>query len=84
MVPLLLTDCVGVPIMATAVKQYRLDADLSLAELARRAGVDFQTVKRAETGQPIQEINANKIARALSQALNTTLTINDLGIRLYS
>ena len=69
--------------MATAVKRYRMDADLSLAELARRAGVDFQTVKRAEDGKPIQEINANKIARALSQALDTTLSIDDLGIILY-
>lgn len=67
-----------------SLKEYRLQAGLSIAELARRAGVDQGTVKRAESGRPIQEVKAAAIAQALSQALSQRLSIQDLGIALYS
>ena len=66
-----------------SLKEYRLQARLSIAELARRAGVDQGTVKRAESGHPIQEVKAAAIAQAISQALNQQLSIQDLGIVLY-
>lgn len=66
------------------VKEYRLMARLTTAQLARRAGVDGRTASRAEEGQAIREVQAVAIADALSQALNTTLTAEDLGINIYN
>ncbi len=65
------------------VKEYRLKARLSQSELAKRAGIDDRTVKRAEDGQPIQDVKAAAIADALSEALQTTLTIYSLDIVIY-
>ena len=65
------------------VKEYRLKARLSQSELAKRAGIDDRTVKRAEDGQPIQDVKAAAIADALSEALQRTLTIDDLDIVIY-
>lgn len=67
----------------TAMKQYRLRARLSVAQLARIAQVDETTVKRAESGQPVQEVKAFAIAEALSQELGQGLSIDDLGITIY-
>jgi transcriptional regulator with XRE-family HTH domain len=69
--------------MAT-VREYRLRAGLSKSELCKRADVDFQTLTRAENGEPIQEHNAQKIANALSTALGQTIEIRDLeGLSIY-
>jgi transcriptional regulator with XRE-family HTH domain len=67
-----------------SLKEYRLQAGFSVTELARRAGVDQGTIKRAESGHPVQEVKAAAIAQALSQALNQKLSIQELGIALYS
>lgn len=66
------------------LKPRRLEANLSKAELARRASVDVGTVTRAEEGQPVQEVKAAAIARAVSQALGQNLGVEDLGIVVYS
>lgn len=66
------------------LKDYRLEANLSKAELARRAGVDVGTVTRAEEGQPVQEVKAAAIARVINQALGQRLSVEDLGIVIYS
>jgi DNA-binding XRE family transcriptional regulator len=65
------------------VREYRLKARLSQSELAKRAGIDDRTVKRCEDGQAIQDVKAAAIADALSEALNQTLTIEDLEISIY-
>ena len=67
----------------TAMKQYRLRARLSIAQLARKAQVDETTVRRAETGQPVQEVKAFAIAEALSDELGQELSFEDLGITIY-
>jgi DNA-binding XRE family transcriptional regulator len=64
------------------VKEYRLKARLSQSQLAKRAGIDDRTVKRAEEDQPIQDVKAAAIADALSETLQLHLTIDDLGIVL--
>jgi transcriptional regulator with XRE-family HTH domain len=66
------------------LKPRRLEANLSKAELARRASVDVGTVTRAEEGQPVQEVKAAAIARVISQALGQNLSVDDLGIVIYS
>ena len=65
------------------VKEYRLKARLSQSELAKRAGIDDRTVKRAEEDQPIMDVKAAAIADALSQVLQLHLTIEDLEIVIY-
>jgi predicted transcriptional regulator len=65
------------------MKQHRLRARLSIAQLARLAQVDETTVRRAESGQAVQEVKAFSIAEALSQELGQELSIADLGIVIY-
>ena len=65
------------------VKEYRLKARLSQSELAKRAGIDDRTVKRAEEDQPIMDVKAAAIADALSEILQMHLTIEDLEIVIY-
>lgn len=62
------------------LKQHRLEAILSKAALARRAGVDVGTVTRAEESQPVQKAKAEAIAHVISQAIGQHLSIEDLGI----
>ncbi len=66
------------------VREYRLKARLSQSQLATKAKVDDRTVRRAEEDQPIQDVKAAAIADALSEALQMTLTIDDLEIVIYS
>ena len=65
------------------MKTYRLRARLSIAQLARLARIDETTVRRAERGDPVQEVKAFAIAEALSEELNEQLTIDTLGISIY-
>ncbi len=67
-----------------ALKELRLEAGYSYAELSRRANVSEPTVKRAEMGDPIQEVKAAQIARALSEALGRGVSISDIdGLTIY-
>ena len=66
------------------LKYYRMEAGLSVAQLARLAQVDETTCRRAETGKPVQELKAYAIAKALSQAYGQELTIEVLEIVIYS
>ena len=68
----------------TRLKYYRMEAGLSVAQLARLAQVDETTCKRAETGKPVQELKAYAIAKALSHAYGQELTIEVLEIVIYS
>ncbi len=69
--------------MAT-LKELRLEAGYSYAELSRRSNVSEPTVKRAENGDPVQEVKAAQIARALSEALRRTVRIEDIeGLNIY-
>jgi hypothetical protein len=46
--------------------------------------VDYATLTRAETSEPIFEYNAAKIAKALSTALGRTITLKDIdGLIVY-
>lgn len=66
------------------LKYYRMEAGLSIAQLARLAQVDETTCKRAESGKPVQEVKAYAIAKAISQAYGQELSIIDLEIVIYS
>lgn len=54
--------------MAT-LEELRIEAGLSQAALARAANVDYNTYRRAENGEAVQDVKAAAIARALSEKL---------------
>jgi hypothetical protein len=66
------------------VEYYRTRRGLSIAELARRAHLDQRTVKRAEVGGPIERQKAALLAQAISQIAGKSLSVEDLGIAIYS
>lgn len=65
------------------VRQYRLKLKWSISELARRSGLTYQTVSRAENGEPVFDYTLAAIAEALSAALGQTITIEDFtGVKI--
>lgn len=60
------------------LKDLRLQAHLSIAELSRRANVDRKTVERAEEGQPVQDAKAYAIVEALSNLLGRPISLGDV------
>jgi transcriptional regulator with XRE-family HTH domain len=60
------------------IEDYRIRLGWPLAELARRAGIDVNTLRRAMSGQPIFKHTAGAIASALSQGLGYEITYKDL------
>jgi predicted transcriptional regulator len=68
----------------STLKDYRYELNISMSMLARKAGVSVATVSRAEDGNPVQEIKAFQIARALSDLLDKKITIQDIeGLNVY-
>lgn len=60
------------------LREYRAYLGWSAAELARRAGIDGQTVRRVERGEPTYLHTAGAIATALSKALGRTIRIEEI------
>lgn len=60
------------------LEDFRNTIPLSRAELARQAGLDYQTVLKAETGQPVQPKSVQAILKALSRATGRTVTLQEL------
>ncbi len=60
------------------IRQYRLLLGWSLTELGDRSGLTYQTVSRIEKGNPARDYNIAAIARALSEGLGETITVDDL------
>jgi DNA-binding XRE family transcriptional regulator len=49
------------------VRQLRESIPLSIAELARRAGLTYQTVTKMEKGLPTRKYSELKVAKALNK-----------------
>lgn len=60
------------------IEDYRISLGWSATELARRAKLSAKTVSRIEKGEPAFPHTIGAIARALSDGLGRTITINDL------
>lgn len=60
------------------LKELRLQARLSVAELSRLANIDRKTVERAESGKPIQDVKAYALVATLSQHLNRDIQLEDV------
>jgi transcriptional regulator with XRE-family HTH domain len=67
------------------LEEYRIECGWSLNEMARKAGVDFNTLKRALDGERISPNTANKLAKAISKELGQNIRahqINGLNVNL--
>jgi predicted transcriptional regulator len=70
--------------MAT-LRELREEADLSVSELAKRAEVDYKTVKKAdESGGSIHRFKALALLKVLNQELGTEHGLEDIdGLTLH-
>jgi predicted transcriptional regulator len=65
------------------LEELRLEAHLPMATLARKAGVDIKTVKRAIEGIPVTKVKAIAIVDALSKELERPIKLEDItGLRI--
>ena len=62
----------------TTLIGYREQLGWSRSELAREAKLDYQTVSKAESGEPITGRSARALATALSEALGETITFQQI------
>jgi len=62
----------------TNIKRARLSRGLSKQQVAARADVNPSTYARAERGEPVSELSAFKIARALGLDVESLLTTTPL------
>lgn len=63
--------------MAT-LQDLRLEAHLSITALSKLAKVDRQTLERAESGTPVQDVKAYQIVEALSQKLGRKIELREV------
>ncbi|HEU5373837.1 MAG TPA: helix-turn-helix transcriptional regulator [Ktedonobacteraceae bacterium] len=59
------------------LQEYRIRLGWSAEDLARQAGINAQTVRRIERGNPTYLHTAGAIARALSEAYGKEIRISD-------
>jgi len=65
----------------TLLRRARINAGLTMQQIATRAAVSRPTVDKAEKGQePVSEVNAARIVNALNDLAGTNYTVEDLGI----
>jgi len=66
----------------SVVGDLRIEAGLSVSELAREAGINRVTVEKAERGEAIRDNVAGKICRVLSEHLGRRITYRDAEINI--
>ncbi len=60
------------------LEEFRNSIPWSRAELARQAGLDYQTVTKAENGEAIASKSATAIIKALSRATGRTIQLREI------
>lgn len=60
------------------IEDYRRRLGWSQRELARRTRLDYNTVRKAESGEPISGRTAVAIAEAFSEALRERVLVEDI------
>jgi transcriptional regulator with XRE-family HTH domain len=65
-------------VMIMTLRQYRARLGWSAEELARRAGLNAQTIRRIEQGSPTFLHTVGAIARALSEGYEREIKIEDI------
>lgn len=64
-------------VVPMTVREYRISLGWSPSELARRAGISARTISRIEDGKPTFDYTLGAVARAISEGLGRTVTIED-------
>ncbi|TMC24612.1 MAG: hypothetical protein E6J34_00265 [Chloroflexi bacterium] len=62
------------------IETFCLETGWSIAQLSRESKIDRKTIERAMQGTAIRKVKAAQIARAFTQALGRTVTIEQLEI----
>jgi len=62
----------------STLKELRLQAHLTVSELARLAKVGRGTVERAESGESVLDVKAYMIVEALGKQLNREIKLDDV------
>ena len=60
------------------LKQYLDQLAWPLAELSRRSGLAYRTINRVMDGEPVYRHTVAAVAKALSEALGKTVTVEDI------
>ncbi len=60
------------------LEEFRQTIPWSRAELARQAGLDYQTVLKAETGSPVQPKSVQAILQALSRVKGRPVQLQEI------
>ena len=63
------------------LQQARLDAGITVTELARESGLSRTTIEGAERGEAIRYVTAAKIVNALNRLAGTGYTVQSLQIK---
>jgi len=72
-------------VVSMTLREYRARLAWSMSELARRAGLTYQTVSRIEKGELTHFHTVAAIANALAAALGENVTVDDLkGVHIIS
>jgi transcriptional regulator with XRE-family HTH domain len=66
--------------MSEQLREARMQAGLTLQQLANQANVSRPTVEKAESGISIGYAYASRIVRALNELAGTSYTVEGLGI----
>ena len=60
------------------LEDYRKECGWSLLEMARQAGIDFNTLKRAMNGERVSPRTAKALAEAISRDLGRNIRFQDI------
>ena len=66
--------------MSQKLRQARIEAGLTMQEVANKADVSRPTMEKAEGGRPIRYVYAVKIVNALNELAGTDYTVESLQI----
>jgi transcriptional regulator with XRE-family HTH domain len=58
--------------------QWRLEAGLTVKELAVLAGVDRRTATKVKTNRPLQDVKAVLLIKSIGKKLKRDLTLEDI------
>ncbi len=66
--------------MSEQLRQVRLNAGLTVQQIADEARVSRPVIERVERSKPISEVSAARIVNALNKLAGTRYTVEGLGI----
>lgn len=59
------------------LKEYRIQAGLSVMDVSRKSGVNERTIRKAENGAPVQAYKISQMINAINAVTGRSLTLHD-------